>query len=266
VLLPAVGFSFSAGAPDSYTGAPGEETCLTCHDTFPLNSGPGTLTIAAPAEYQAGETYEITVTLEHTGQTRWGFEFTPLDIGTCAITDPTNTQQSASGGNCYVKQTAQGTYNGDGGPVSWSFDWSAPADPPDDVTFYAAGNAADGGGTTSGDYVYTSTATSVLASTGAEDGPTAASLRLNLSASPNPIRDHCTITYSLPRSGRVELAVYDGEGALVATLASGVATAGGHRAVWEGTNSEGTQVPAGLYVCRLSALGQTATGRLVVIR
>ena len=125
---------------------------------------------------------------------------------------------------------------------------------------------ADGSGSTSGDYVYTTTAISVLASTGAEDGPTASSLRLSVSASPNPIRDHCTITYSLPESAPVELAVYDGQGDLVATLASGVATAGAHRAVWEGTRSEGTQVPAGLYVCRLSALGQTATGRLVVIR
>jgi hypothetical protein len=148
-----------------YTGAPGEQTCHFCHSQYPLNSGPGTLTITAPSEFVAGQTYQIMVGLQQTSRLRWGFEFTPLNQGTCTVTDPTNTQQSSSGSNTYVKHTLQGTYSGDPGPVSWSFDWTAPASPPQTVTFYAAGNAADGGGSANNDYIYTTSATSQLADT-----------------------------------------------------------------------------------------------------
>jgi hypothetical protein len=151
----------SGNPPDGKTGAPDEGTCRDCHSTYPLNSGDGDFAILGPAAFEPDHTYEITVQISDPGQTRWGFEITPLDLGSVAITDPTHTQQSSSGGRIYVKQTSAGTYNGTpNGPVSWSFDWQAPADPPDQITFYAAGIAANANGNTSGDYVYTTTFTS----------------------------------------------------------------------------------------------------------
>jgi|GEM_PF-1037547 len=155
-FMPNPVFGFSGGPPNGLTGAPGEDTCVSCHADFPLNTGPGTLEIDAPVMFEPGETYEITVTLTQEGQSRWGFEFSPLEFGECTITDETMTQLGTEGDNTYVKQTAAGTFPGSGGPVSWSFDWTAPSEPVSSITVYASGNAADGDGSTGGDFIYTS--------------------------------------------------------------------------------------------------------------
>jgi hypothetical protein len=65
-------------------------------------------------------------------------------------------------GKIYVEHIPAGTHAGDPGPVSWSFEWTAPETPPDSVVFYAAGNAANNNGSTSGDYIYTTTWTTYL--------------------------------------------------------------------------------------------------------
>lgn len=159
LVLPVLVYGFSSGPPNGVTGAPGEGTCVDCHSDFPLNSGPGSLVITGPPAFEPGVTYPITVTLAQNGQSRWGFEFSPLDVGSCTITDPATTQLDVEGGNTYVKHTSEGTYEGNPGPAMWSFDWTAPVDPPQEITFYAAGNAANGNGSTSGDYIYTTTFT-----------------------------------------------------------------------------------------------------------
>lgn len=157
LLLPSPAQPYSGGPPDGVSGGPGEDTCVMCHSTFGLNSGPGMLTIAGPPSYEPGQTYPVTVTLQQAGQTRWGFEFSPLDQGTCTIIDPTQTQLSLSGGRTYVKHTVAGTNAGTPGPTAWTFNWTAPTDPPASITFYAAGNAANNDGGNSGDYIYTAT-------------------------------------------------------------------------------------------------------------
>ena len=54
-----------------------------------------------------------------------------------------------------MKHTSTGTYNGtSNGPVTWQFDWTVPDPAVGTITFYAAGNAANGNGSTSGDYIY----------------------------------------------------------------------------------------------------------------
>ncbi|MBP8137654.1 MAG: hypothetical protein KAY61_05565, partial [Candidatus Eisenbacteria bacterium] len=47
------------------------------------------------------------------------------------------------------------------GPVTWSFDWTAPSSPAGSVTFYAAGNAANGSEEPSGDWIFTTSATAL---------------------------------------------------------------------------------------------------------
>lgn len=149
--LPVMAFAYSSGPPDNHTSSP---NCTACHSSYPLNSGAGELLVDVPEFFVPGETYPVTVTLQYPGKSRWGFEASNSG-GDFQLTDPVNTQLSISGGNDYVKQTSAGTYNGTGdGPVSWSFDWTAPADETF-VTFRAAGNAANGNGSTSGDHIYT---------------------------------------------------------------------------------------------------------------
>jgi hypothetical protein len=154
-------WSFSGGPPDGATGAPGEVLCTDCHTSFPANSGDGQLTLLGlPDAFDPGQTYTLTVSLADPGQQRWGFELAVKDdndqeAGTITVTDAVNTQASVTGGITYLKHTSTGTQNGTpDGPVTWSFDWTAPSKGRQVAIFYAAGNAANGNGNNQGDYIY----------------------------------------------------------------------------------------------------------------
>lgn len=161
--------AYSNNPPTKRTGAPGETTCASCHGS--LNDGAGTLTITAPAAFTPGQTYPVTVTLNHTGKSCWGFSMTALHkadnsmAGSFTNTTPLTATQTSSG-KTYIDQTtntADGSFGGSSGPVSWSFQWTAPAASAgtDTVIFYVSGVTADySGDADNGDPVYTKTFTS----------------------------------------------------------------------------------------------------------
>ena len=100
-------------------------------------------------------------------------------------------------------------------------------------------------------------ATSSPALAAASEGP-----RFGLGpAAPNPLRDRAAIPYHLAAEGPVALAVFDALGRRVAVLVDGVQEAGAHRAVFEAA-----ALPAGVYLVRLTAEGQTATQRVLRLR
>lgn len=77
---------------------------------------------------------------------------------------------------------------------------------------------------------------------------------------PNPFRGSTTLTFSLPAPADVRLEVFDALGRQVATVVDERRGAGTHEvAVRAGS------LPPGLYIARLSADGQRATRRLVVL-
>ena len=83
---------------------------------------------------------------------------------------------------------------------------------------------------------------------------------------PNPAAGPTRVRYSLPTSGEVELAVHDLLGRRVATLVRGIEPAGWHAAAWDGRDRSGSRLRPGIYVLRLSALGQVRTRTCVRIR
>src|SRR5262249_47502723 len=159
------GSAFSSGPPPARTGAPGEGTCVACHNSFALNSGPGTLRITGlPANYSPNQQVTVTVTLAQPNRARYGFQLTALDdlgrqAGTLVVTDANRTQliTGTVGGNLrqYIEHTFNGVQPTSPNQGSWVFTWTAPATSVGRVTFYAAGNAANGSGTNSGDFIYT---------------------------------------------------------------------------------------------------------------
>ena len=84
--------------------------------------------------------------------------------------------------------------------------------------------------------------------------------------SPNPALGAAWIAYSLPRAGRVRLAVYDLSGARVRDLLSGDQGAGPGRVRWDGRDAHGTLVRAGAYFVRLEAAGEVRVQRLALLR
>jgi len=184
--------AFSSGPPPSQTGAPGEGTCASCHGSFPLNSGGGTFIITGlPATYLSGQEVDITITLRQSNRELYGFQVTAVNdaggqAGTLIVTDPTRTRTvagSVGGGRVYIEHTFSGTTPSATNQGSWTFRWRAPATSAGRVTFYAAGNAANGNGNPGGDFIYTATAATQPA---AQPAPTITNLNPNLAAAGGP--------------------------------------------------------------------------------
>lgn len=96
--------------------------------------------------------------------------------------------------------------------------------------------------------------------TGVEERPSTP-VRLALRAGPNPFTTRAVI--HCESTGSAELVVCDGVGRVVRHL--GV-TSGRSEQAWDGRNDSGVGVNSGVYFCRLTGSGQTASARIVLSR
>jgi hypothetical protein len=87
---------------------------------------------------------------------------------------------------------------------------------------------------------------------------------LSLSAYPNPARI-VNLAFSVPKSAKVDLAVYDLVGRKVATIANGTYAAGDYHKVWNATNTAGNHVGPGIYFYRLRVGDQVRTARTLLL-
>ena len=69
---------------------------------------------------------------------------------------------------------------------------------------------------------------------------------------------------SLATPGHVTVNAYDIAGRLVTTLSDGQATAGPHRVTWD--SAAAGNVASGVYVYRIESLGESVSGKVVVVR
>ena len=81
---------------------------------------------------------------------------------------------------------------------------------------------------------------------------------LPLRAFPNPFRAGTTVLLRLAEAAPVRVSVHDMAGREVAVLASGSLAPGEHPLAWDGRNSAGTRVGAGVYAVR-ARVGETVT-------
>jgi hypothetical protein len=191
VLVSGVTFAtvlLSSGPPASRTGAPAtsgvqaELDCSGCHARLdnvgnPINNvnlpGGAVEIVGLPATYVPGQTYPVGVRLWSDSTTtapgrKWGFELTAFrtsdghGTGTFVVTaSDLQIKTGLAGGpftsRSYVEHRSAGTRTGLPDPVTWDFQWQAPASAEGNVLFCVAGNAADGLGTPDNDNIYTST-------------------------------------------------------------------------------------------------------------
>ncbi len=76
---------------------------------------------------------------------------------------------------------------------------------------------------------------------------------------PNPFNPRTEIEFSLAASSKVKITVYDLLGNEVNRLVDQNLHAGGFRTTWDGTNSNGTQMSSGTYLCLLVATPQNGS-------
>jgi hypothetical protein len=151
------GIMSNSGSPGAKTGSPIDgSTCAQCHNSTVTTAEWITTTIPETG-YVPGEKYTITLSASDAAAVKIGFELTAETTlgkqGTFIITDDAKTK--LTNGNKSVTHKSTGV-NPVSGANSWSVDWTAPIAGTGEVTFYAAINAANGNGNTSGDKIYTS--------------------------------------------------------------------------------------------------------------
>jgi hypothetical protein len=184
--LAAASIHFSNGPEPSHTGASmhgavaGEPSCTACHQTYDLDGnrlpnfnlpGGGVDILDMPPYWTPGRTYTLRVRLWSDSTVvfasrRWGFQITAFDattgegVGAFSTRTPDSLQvipgtQAPWTSRTYVEHRLADIHQGESGPVEWSFDWTAPPDSMGQLAFAVAGNAANGNGDPSGDFIYT---------------------------------------------------------------------------------------------------------------
>jgi hypothetical protein len=98
-----------------------------------------------------------------------------------------------------------------------------------------------------------------------DDQPVPGSLA-PLRAAPNPFNPSTRLTFTLPRAGAVQLAVFDLAGRRIATLVDAALEAGDHQAVWDGRGDDGQSQPAGVYHARLTGGGSYESAAIVLLK
>jgi hypothetical protein len=87
---------------------------------------------------------------------------------------------------------------------------------------------------------------------------------------PNPFRDETRIVFMLPGDRRADrsakVRIYNVAGRLVKELPARPGVAGRNERVWDGTDSGGNNVASGVYFVRVESGGETAGGKVVLLR
>ncbi len=148
--------SNSATPPDGRTGAPGDGACTNCHTGNNPNNFEGTLDVLGlPDQLEPNATYNLVIKANRTSgnPARAGFQMVALDTDNNNIGDFSNAGASSS-----IKNSSGRNYVGhkpalrfeDKEEVSWTVDWTAPADASKEITFYINSIFGNGSGS-SGD-------------------------------------------------------------------------------------------------------------------
>ena len=87
-----------------------------------------------------------------------------------------------------------------------------------------------------------------------------------LPAYPNPFNPSTTIRYGLDVNSHVTVKIYDISGMLISTLINTEQAQGWHSIIWNGTNQQGTRVPAGLYFNKITSDNEVKTTKLMLLK
>ena len=83
---------------------------------------------------------------------------------------------------------------------------------------------------------------------------------------PNPFSGSTRISYAVPSTGYVRLAIYDVAGREIRRICDGVREPGIYVAAWNGRSADGQQMSPGVYISMLEASRQRKIQKLVLVR
>jgi len=253
----------SGGAPSGRTGAPGSLTCADtgCHAGNDLNAEGGSLEISAPTTWEPGTPVDLQLRVERSGAVRFGFSITVQDanqdmVGAWELVPDQGTAYSEFGADISHVTHAPAVSVGD--ENSWLLRWIPPSQDVGPVTFYAAGNAANGFGS-SGDFIYTTALTLPSAADVATEEWQIVPFDVE-AVYPLPVGDRLSLDLLVDRSAPVHIYIYD---------ATGRSRIVEKRDAQQGESRlhiDTSELSAGTYVWRVVMGGHSRTGILPVVR
>ncbi len=116
----------------------------------------------------------------------------------------------------------------------------------------------------SGRYLAASGATGAVSAVD-EDLPNTGG-EMTLQAVPNPFNPRVTFRFELAAESNTRLEIFDLRGRRVADLGSRVRQAGAHSITWDGDDTDGRNLPSGVYLARISTPESSASRKIVLAR
>ncbi|MBD3376267.1 T9SS type A sorting domain-containing protein [candidate division KSB1 bacterium] len=83
---------------------------------------------------------------------------------------------------------------------------------------------------------------------------------------PNPFNPETQISFHLPKSSFIDLAVYNAIGQKIRTLSYGEQPAGRYQVMWDGRDDQGISQPSGIYFYQIKTSEWNATRRMLMIK
>ena len=136
------------GPPADRTGSPGDggTSCTACH-TGPAGDSANVTLSGVPSSYTPGQSYNLTLTVGSAAGKRGFAIVSERDSSNAAVGSWSNLGSGVQTNGDSLSHQSASSNN------SWTFTWTAPTPGVAGITFYIAGNAADGLGSTSGDQI-----------------------------------------------------------------------------------------------------------------
>jgi len=83
---------------------------------------------------------------------------------------------------------------------------------------------------------------------------------------PNPFNSETKIVYQLPKPAEIHLGIYNSVGQKICSLVSGKQNEGSYTIYWNGKDDDGSEVPSGVYFCKLKALNYLDVKKLLYLK
>ena len=232
----------SGGPPTGYAyNAPNYNNCTICHSGT-VNSGNGSVEfIDLPNEFNPGETYSIGITVTGSNSRGYGFQATAMIgdqfAGNFSLNSDSENLELNGGFIQHSSRTDSGI---------WYFNWDAPEEATEAITFSASGLGTGGSSGYSGDRVYTVQVEIQPQSVGilSEDLLTSFSLNGNY---PNPFNGETIISYAIPEDGFINISIFNVAGQFITNLVNDYQLYGEKKVFWDTKDATGKQVPSGIY-------------------
>ena len=234
--------SSSTGRDDARTGSPGDggATCTACHGGGSFGASINISTNIPGGGYETSTEYDITVNVSSSASAH-GFQITAEETS-----GNSKVGTFVAGTGSRVTGAGKRVTHSNPNQNSWMFKWTSPSSDQGSIKFYAAGNAANGNGATSGDQIVT-TSTSGFTVLGLSTVS-----KLNFTMFPNPSKDYLTI--QLPTGVlNADVQLFDITGRLLKT-SNGIAS---------NKQIDVQDLSSGIYILKITAEGKSGTKQFI---